>query len=124
MRRVTLAGLAFTVSCASPADTRAPAGTWYGNWGVDLAARDTAARPGDDFFKHASGSWLARTPIPADRARVGLWGFAADTIEARLHAVLETAATTSTTHPATLTQKLGAYYQAFMDSATVERLGA
>ena len=31
----------------------------YGRWGFDLAAADLSARPGDEFFTHANGAWLA-----------------------------------------------------------------
>ena len=41
----------------------------YGAWGVDLTARDTAVKPGDDFNKFANGSWEKRTTIPADHIR-------------------------------------------------------
>lgn len=124
MRRFVIAAFTLTVSCAAQTATRSPARPWYGSWGVDLAGRDTTAPPGDDFFRYANGSWLVRTPIPPDRAFVGVFAVAIDSVEARLHAVLTEAATTSTLNPATLTQKLGAYYQSFMDSATVQRLGA
>ena len=42
-----------------------------GEFGLDLTAGDPTAKPGDDFERYASGLWLDRTPIPADRPRVG-----------------------------------------------------
>ena len=35
----------------------------FGTWGVDLGARDTSVKPGDDFDKYANGGWFARTEI-------------------------------------------------------------
>jgi predicted metalloendopeptidase len=35
-------------------------------WGVDLTVRDTAVKPGDDFYRYASGKWLNSFEIPAD----------------------------------------------------------
>ena len=29
-----------------------------GSFGIDLSRRDLSVRPGDDFFSHASGTWL------------------------------------------------------------------
>jgi len=39
----------------------------YGTWGVDLTAMDNGVRAGDDFNRYASGAWIARTTIPADK---------------------------------------------------------
>lgn len=44
----------------------------FGTWGVDLAARDTSVKPGDDFDRYANGGWFARTEIPADQASAGV----------------------------------------------------
>ena len=38
--------------------------------GLDLAGIDRSVAPGDDFFRHANGTWLATTEIPADRAEL------------------------------------------------------
>ena len=43
----------------------------YGAWGFDIAGMDRSARPGDDFYKFASGTWDANTAIPRDRTRYG-----------------------------------------------------
>lgn len=42
-----------------------------GAWGYDISGRNEAIRPGDDFFDHANGGWIARTQIPSDRS---FWG--------------------------------------------------
>jgi len=42
-----------------------------GQWGVDLTERDLSVKPGDDFQKYASGTWLKKTAIPADKPEVG-----------------------------------------------------
>src|SRR5438270_921598 len=40
-------------------------------WGLDLAARDSSVKPGDDFYRYADGHWLDSHQIPPDRTR---WG--------------------------------------------------
>ena len=40
--------------------------------GVNLALRDPAVKPGDDFEEHANGAWRKTTEIPADRSSVGV----------------------------------------------------
>ncbi len=42
-----------------------------GEFGVDLTARDTATKPGDDFERYASGKWIDATTIPSDRPSIG-----------------------------------------------------
>src|SRR4249919_1888060 len=69
-----------------------PAPLKYGAWGFDLAGRDTATKPGDDFFRHANGAWLDRTPIPSDKPGISLRLLESDMTEARQHAILEDAA--------------------------------
>ena len=39
--------------------------------GLDLAAMDTNAVPGDDFYNYANGAWQRNTEIPADRSNIG-----------------------------------------------------
>ena len=33
-----------------------------GSFGLDLAAMDTAVKPGDDFFNYVNGAWLKTLP--------------------------------------------------------------
>jgi putative endopeptidase len=96
----------------------------FGTWGFDFAGRDSATRPGDDFFGYANGAWLNRVAIPADKPGASLRLMMTDTTEARLHAIMEAAAAKATHAPTDLEGKIGAYYKAFMDSAAIEKLGA
>ncbi len=96
----------------------------YGKWGFDLTAVDPATRPGDDFFEHANGAWLARTEIPLNKTGITLRVRMTDATEARLHALLESAAERVGHEPDDLEGKVGAFYKAFMDEAAIEALGA
>jgi putative endopeptidase len=95
----------------------------YGSWGFDTAGADFAAKPGDDFFHYANGSWLDRTAIPADKSGVSLRLAMTDTVEDRLHGLMEEAAKIPAA-PAEIAGKVGAFYTAFMDEARLDRLGA
>ena len=67
---------AILLACAAvpvAAQTQTSAGTTaeadtvrFGRWGVDLDARDTSVKPGDDFVRYATGKWLDANEIPAD----------------------------------------------------------
>ena len=102
----------------------AAAGPQFGTWGYDLTARSASAKPGDDFFRYANGSWLDRTTIPADKAGYSLRLEMSNLTEKRLHELLEDAAAKAGHEPTTTDGKIGAFYKAFMDSAKIEQLGA
>lgn len=82
---------------------------------------DLSVKPGDDFNRYASGAWLDRTAIPADKPIVSLRLMMTDAIEDRLHDLMETAAANA--QPATLEGRAGAFYRAFMDEGRVQALG-
>ncbi len=92
----------------------------YGTWGFDLSAMDRSVKPGDDFNRYASGAWLDRTEIPADRSIASLRYLMSDVIESRLHELLEAAAAKPSTPVET---QVGAFYAAFMDEKRLRRIG-
>src|ERR1700744_964767 len=98
-----MAVLAFTPLTASSAADPAPDLTAhrYGTWGFDLAGRDTAIRPGDNFFGYANAGYLAHTEIPADQTWYGTVILLRDLSEARVHAIVEDEAAASTTNQPT-----------------------
>ena len=86
----------------------------YGSWGVDLAARDLAIRPGDDFDYYAGGTWAKGAVIPADSSFAGPYQDLRRLSEARLKAIIEQSPPTA---PA------GALYRSFMDERRIEARG-
>jgi putative endopeptidase len=102
-----------TVPAAATA-TVAPAKAHLGAWGVDLSARDTSVKPGDDFQKYASGTWLAKTDIPADKPSVGSFYEVFDLTQDQMKDLVTSAPASS---------KYGALYKSFMDEARVDQLG-
>src|SRR3954451_24823841 len=96
----------------------------YGGWGFDSAGADLSTKPGDNFFRYANGKWVDKTQIPADKPAYSLRLAMTDTTEQRLHDILEAAGSGADGQSETLAGKAGAFYRAFMDEATVEKLGA
>jgi putative endopeptidase len=96
----------------------------YGAWGFDLTAMDRQIKPGDDFNRYASGSWLARTEIPADKPMASLRYAMTDRTQARLHDLMEAVAAAAPAQPVSLQDKVGLFYKAFMDERRLEALGA
>jgi putative endopeptidase len=93
-------------------------------FGLDLTARDPAAKPGDDFFQYANGHYLARATIPADEQGVSRRSGMTRTIDGRLRAILEDLSRSVAEQPDDVHGKVGAFYAAYMDEARIERLGA
>lgn len=117
---VCAAGSAMAADTATPADlSKAPR---MGPWGFDMAGRDTAVKPSDDFYDYANGVYLKNLEIPADRSRFGAFDALSELSQARMRAVAEKAAgnAAATGEEA----QVGHYYRTYMDEAKVEALGA
>ena len=93
----------------------------FGAWGFDLAGRDTAVKPGDDFNEYANGTYLRTTEIPADKARFGPFDVLYENAQAQLRDIIETSAASPDNANA---QKVGALYASFMNETRIEQLGA
>ncbi|HEX8262332.1 MAG TPA: M13 family peptidase, partial [Allosphingosinicella sp.] len=61
----------------------------YGSWGLDTAGMDRSAKPGDDFYAYANGTWAKTTQIPADRSSYGAFAVLRELSEARLKTLVE-----------------------------------
>jgi endothelin-converting enzyme/putative endopeptidase len=128
MRRLLLAAPTATllVACSGSAPTAPaaapPAKAALGSFGVETANMDPAVRPGDDFFKHANGKWLATFTMPADKSRFGAFDALGDKSEADVKAVVEALAAEK---PAagTTAAKVGDIYSSWMDEAGIEARG-
>jgi putative endopeptidase len=90
--------------------------------GIDLDGMDRAVAPGDDFFRHANGTWMKNAEIPADRAE---WGSASMLAELTSKRTAELIAETakSPAPPGSDERKIGDTYATFMDEAAIEAKG-
>jgi putative endopeptidase len=89
--------------------------------GIPVDELDPGIRPQDDLFRHVNGRWLARTEIPADRARESSFHLLADEAEKAVHEIVRAAAAA----PAgSEERKFGDLYACFMDADRADRLGA
>jgi putative endopeptidase len=90
--------------------------------GIDLATFDKAVRPQDDLFHHVNGTWLAKTEIPPDKSSYGSFDMLIDKSQADLRAIVEEAAKAQKT-PGSDAQKIGDFYESFMNEARAEEAG-
>jgi putative endopeptidase len=88
--------------------------------GIPVDELDPGIRPQDDLFRHVNGRWLARTEIPADRARYGSFPTLAEEAEKAVRAIVEEAASAT---EGSEERKFGDLYASFMDAGRAEQLG-
>jgi putative endopeptidase len=123
-----LAGLLLT-SCTSPPQiTSAPAvqapspnPAQIGEFGLDLSAGDPSVKAGDNFYQHASSSWLRNNPIPPDRTRWGTFDILASKSELSVRTLLEELMRQP--EAAASERQIADFYRAFMDEAAIEAAG-
>jgi len=90
--------------------------------GIDLDGMDRSVAPGDDFFRHANGTWLKEAEIPADRAAWGTSGVLDELTSKRTRELIEEAAKSSA--PAGSDErKIGDTFATFLDEAAIEAKG-
>ncbi|MCC3156662.1 M13 family metallopeptidase [Hymenobacter sp. 15J16-1T3B] len=87
------------------------------------ASLDTTARPGDDFFQYANGTWLKQHPIPASESNWGIGKEVQNEVYARLRALSEDAAKANAKAGSTQ-QKIGDFWGTGMDSVAINKQGA
>ena len=89
--------------------------------GIPINDLDSGTRPQDDLFRHVNGRWMARTEIPADRARDGTFRILAEEAEKAAREIVTEAASAP---EGTQERKCGDLYASFMDAERAERLGS
>ncbi|MBM33185.1 MULTISPECIES: M13 family metallopeptidase [unclassified Arsukibacterium] len=91
--------------------------------GVDSQYFDPATKFSEDFFLAVNGKWLAETDIPADKASYGSFHILNDNSQQAVKAIIDEVSARSDLKAGSDEQKLGSFYNSFMDEATIEKLG-
>ncbi len=107
---------------ASSSPAAVISGQRMGTWGFDASGMDRSARPGEDFFRFANGTWARTTQIPADRSSFGAFNALGDLSEARVRRLVEGYRADDGT--SVDRAKVAKLYRSFMDEARVNALGA
>jgi putative endopeptidase len=87
--------------------------------GLQLDALDRGADACTDFYQFACGGWIARNPVPSDRASWGRFEELQERNNDTLHTILESAA--AGRDPAS--KKLGDYYASCLDESAIDARG-
>ena len=94
-----------------------------GSFIAPRARAELAAAPCDDFYEHVNAAWIAATPLPDDRARIGSF----DVLEQRNQQVLQAALAAALANRDSLDtpgkRLVADCYASGMDLAAIERQG-
>jgi endothelin-converting enzyme/putative endopeptidase len=82
---------------------------------------DTSCKPCDDFWRYATGAWLDKNPVPADRARWGKFDELSEANLERLKTILDIAAADKTAVGDR--RRVGDFYSSCMDTASIDAAG-
>ena len=122
MKRAALIAMSLAAAaCMKPAEP--PAAAKASVSGLEPGSFDKEVRPQDDLFRHVNGGWLARTEIPADKASYGAFDILFDKAQVDLRAIVEEAAKATTRTTGSEAQKIGDFYESFMNEQRAEQLG-
>ncbi|MEI2454875.1 MULTISPECIES: M13 family metallopeptidase [Lysobacter] len=120
-------GLALAAALAVPSVQAAGAGAQgqprLGSFGVDLSARDTQVKPGDDFNRYVNGHWLDSYQLKDYETSYGSFNALRDQSEAQVHAIIEELRQRQDLAPGSDARKLRDYYASYMDRAARDAAG-
>jgi predicted metalloendopeptidase len=114
MLAAATAALTFSAALTAAAPQSAAAG-------LDLAGIERSVTPGDDFFRYANGAWIAKTEIPPDRFAFGVDAMVEELTRKRTAELIQGAAQGAPAHSDAA--KVGTYYAAYLDEASIESAG-
>ncbi len=120
--RLCLLGLALSFSYSASAQHDSPKSPK--SKFIDKSNMDLTVNPGQDFYKYASGTWIKNNPVPAKETRWGSFNVLRDFNINAVKNILNEAAADKTAKPGSVKKRIGDFYSAGMDSATIEKLGA
>ncbi|KAK0341218.1 hypothetical protein LTR94_027311, partial [Friedmanniomyces endolithicus] len=89
----------------------------YGDWGFDLAGRDTSVKPGDDFFRYANGAAVDKIVIPSDRTSYGSFQLLRELSDNRMKDLVTGLAARTDLDPGSDAAKVADAYRSYIDQA-------
>jgi putative endopeptidase len=90
---------------------------------IDPTNMDLSVKPGDDFYRYASGNWIKNNPVPAKETRWGSFNELREFNAQAVKGLVEEAAADKNAKAGSVTKRVGDFYAAAMDSVTIEKLG-
>lgn len=91
--------------------------------GVEKENFDASVKHTENFFYSINGTWLKNTEIPADKSNYGSFTKLYDDSQLAMRTIIETAAKKEGKVAGSDEQKLGDFYNSYMNEAAIEALG-
>ena len=85
-------------------------------------AIDNSVKPGYDFYKYATGTWVKNNPIPPSESAWGVGNLVQEETYSRIKTILSEAANSKAPFGSSQ-QKVGDFYFSGMDTVTIEKEG-
>ncbi|SFC49322.1 putative endopeptidase [Flexibacter flexilis DSM 6793] len=119
--KIWVAALAFAMAACSPSEKKEE--TAATTKGVALANMDTTVSPRTDFYTFANGGWVKNNPVPSTESSWTSFHAIDESNKTLLRSILEEAAADKNAAAGSVTQKVGDFYKASMDTTLREKLG-
>jgi putative endopeptidase len=84
---------------------------------------DSSVKPGDDFFRFATGKWMKENPIPASERRWGIANLVRNTIYDQIREINDEAAKQTDSPKGSNAQLIGDFWSTGMDSVKINQQG-
>jgi putative endopeptidase len=84
---------------------------------------DSTVKPGDDFFKYATGNWMKKNEIPSNERRWGIANLVRNDIYDQIRQINDESAADKEAKKGSNTQRIGDFWTAGMDSNTIDLQG-
>ncbi len=88
--------------------------------GVDIASMDKKAKPQDDFYQYANGTWCKESKVPESEARWTSFNILAEKNNIILKKIMEDATVDISAKPGSNIQKIGDFYRTAMDTIKID----
>ena len=118
----TLLSLSLALAFAAPSAFAAEAPK-LGSFGIDLSNRDNTVQPGDDFNRHANGTWFDNYQLKDYETRYGSFNTLSDQAELQVKAIIEELQARTDLAPGSDEQKVRDLYASYMDTAARDAAG-
>ena len=90
--------------------------------GIDVTNMNLKVKPGNDFYRYATGRWSIKNPMPADKSRYIVFNVLSDSNDARIKGLIEEMSRKNAAD-GTPEQKIGTLYNKVLDSKTLNAQG-
>lgn len=90
---------------------------------IELGNMDTTVDAAEDFYRYCNGNWLKNTPIPEDNSIYDVFTVVNERTKLQIKEIIEEAIHDKNAEQGGVTQKIGDFYNAGMDTVAINKRG-